>query len=240
MGKKKLSWNVASPGMSTFIWGPLFWDLLTDLALGMDRKEKSSSSSSSSHTYTPQDIWLALRFILPCKWCRKSYSKFVREDLPRTNYVHWVWELHNKVNAKLEKPALEWNKFQRRCHIMQRFSTPDTWWNLHFILTLNYDPLTKRSAYRRWFELAPYMMSLLPYNIPCFAAALSPRTLASKFSLLQWMAAQFNEFHQTHHPLEYFVRRYAQAIAHKTPEELFQLCGYLMVRCKRYDQKCQE
>ena len=224
----KISSHTGSPGMSTFIWGPLFWDILTDMAIRMDQPNHVSSKLCL-------DIWTTLRLMLPCKWCRQSYRKFIREDPPHAPYTKWLWTLKNKVNAKLEKPALEWEKFQRRCHVYSSFSTPGTWWDLYFILAMNYDPKKKRKAYTQWFKLGQVMMNFLPYQISCFMNDIPSSVFASKFSLLLWLSNQYNQSHDTHYKLEVFVRKYSQAIAHKTPEELFNLCGPLILRCQKYD-----
>ena len=220
---------MTSPGMSTFIWGPLFWDLMADMAIRMDQ-----TSSNNSKNYN--GIWYTLKNILPCKYCRQSYRKFIREDPPARPYTKWVCALQNKVNIKLEKPLFEWEKFQRRCHVYGSFSSPTTWWDIHFILALNYDPDQKRAAYSQWFQLVPLMSGLLPYVT--FQNTIIPRSvLSSKLTLLRWLTEEYNHQHQFTQTTEFFVRKYANAIAHKTPEELARLCGPLIVQCQQLDQK---
>ncbi len=232
--QNKIGFHIGSPGMSTFIWGPLFWDILTDIAIRMDQSTHSSLNSSHKSCI---EIWNTLRLVLPCKWCRQSYRKFIREDPPRAPYTKWIWNLRNKVNTKLEKPTFEFEKFQRRCHVYSSFSCPSTWWDIHFILALNYDPSKKRKAYTQWFRLGQVMMNYLPYKIPCFMSMMPSSVFATKFSLLLWLSQQYNLTHNTQHKLEMFVRKYSQSIAHKTPEELFNLCGPLILRCQKYDNK---
>lgn len=218
---------MTSTGMSTFIWGPLFWDVMTDMAIRMDMEKYPQNQEN--------EIWGALRYILPCKYCRQSYRKFIKADPPTKPYVKWIWALRNKVNTKLEKPLYEWEKFQRRCHVYSSFSSSATWWDIHFILALNYDPVKKRKAYDKWFKLIPLMNHLLPYKT--FFEILPRSALASKIALLRWLTTEYNTQHKITQTMEFFVRKYSHAIAHKTPEELARLCGPLIVKCKRIDQK---
>lgn len=223
---------MSSYGMSTFIWGPLFWNLLTDMAIRMDG---ASHSHSSLTGVKYSAIWYALRDILPCKYCRQSYRKFVNEDPPTKSYIKWLWTLRNKVNLKLEKPLFEWDKFQRRCHVYSSFSSLDMWWDIHFIMALNYDPVKKRKAYAQWFKLIPLMTSVLPY--PTFDKLIPKSALASKIALLRWFTDEYNHQHKTTLTMEMVVRKYSHAIAHRTPEELASLCGPLIVKCQRMDKK---
>lgn len=221
-----MSLSSLAPGMSTFIWGPLFWSVMTDLAIRMDQVPFDSRNN---------EIWTTLRLMLPCKWCRQSYRKFIRIDPPTRPYKTWLYELRNKVNLKLEKPAFELDKFKRRCHVYTSFSNVSTWWDIHFILALNYDHTRKRSAYTKWFRLWSLMFNFLPYSIP--HEPIPKSALASKFSLLLWLTRLYNQTNATDVSVEFFARKYSQAIAHKTPEELYQLCGPLILRCKNYSTR---
>lgn len=73
--------------MDTRFWGPSGWDLFHRIA---------------SHSKKPDDVLKHIDEVLPCKFCRSSTRRFVK-DLPydKHNPAKWLYELHNKVNHKL-------------------------------------------------------------------------------------------------------------------------------------------
>lgn len=242
----------SSPGMATFIWGPLFWALIYDIAIIMDHHWNSWTIQTKQQL---SQFWSILRHLLPCKYCRQSYCKFYRQDPPTFPFVTWAFKLHNKVNAKLDKPAMEIEKFKRRCHVYGAqsetslterphgaqsetsltcrhgsFSSANTLWDIQFILALNYDPTKKRAVYKQWFT---YLTLIVPYlnydsSVKCFESVQGFSFLTSKFMLLKHIGACRDKSK----PVEWFVHRYAPAIAHNTPEELLQICGPLILKCK--------
>jgi hypothetical protein len=46
-------------------------------------------------------------FILPCKYCRASAQQFWKQSKPHGNLQRWLYNFHNKVNAKLIKQHAE-------------------------------------------------------------------------------------------------------------------------------------
>ena len=78
--------------MDTRYWGPSGWKLLHLIAT----KEKNEKMTEFIQT---------LPYVLPCKFCRASLSKYYRE-LPfnsQTRLDYWMYQIHNKVNNKLRK-----------------------------------------------------------------------------------------------------------------------------------------
>jgi len=73
--------------MDTRYWGPSGWDLFHRI---------------SFHSKNPQDVLANIAEVLPCKFCRNSTRRFVKE-LPydRYNPGEWLYKIHNKVNHKL-------------------------------------------------------------------------------------------------------------------------------------------
>ena len=76
--------------MDTRFWGPSGWKLLHLIA---------AQPTNPSH----DDFWNALPFVLPCKFCRASLTKYYRKHKRPTKgpLAKWLWEIHNEVNAKL-------------------------------------------------------------------------------------------------------------------------------------------
>jgi len=214
-----------SPGMSTILWGPLAWGILTDMAIRMDQHPNVDYSA----------IWQSLKTMLPCKYCRQSYRKFLREDPPQRPYTRWIFVLHNKVNRKLDKPLFDEAAFRRRIHVYGAFSSATTWWDFAFILAMNYDPATKRQAYQRWGRLMRLMSTVLPYFIVTDSFPAS--ALVSRLALLKWLVERYNSQHGTTHQTSFFVHKYSQAISHQSPEELARLCGPLIVQCERLEKR---
>lgn len=78
--------------MDTRYWGPSGWRLLHLI--------------SFSETADPRNIapfFWTLAYVLPCKYCRKSFSEYISNDPidEATPPAKWLWKIHNKVNAKL-------------------------------------------------------------------------------------------------------------------------------------------
>jgi hypothetical protein len=91
-------------GMQTKVWGPTGWIFLHCIA--------------QNYPYNPdcQQRQHYLKFfklvgkVLPCRYCRESYHKFVKEPdtllkrpvvANRYTLTKWLYDIHNKVNAKL-------------------------------------------------------------------------------------------------------------------------------------------
>jgi len=74
-------------GIDTRYWGPSGWDLFHRI---------------SFHSKHPNHVLRNIAEVLPCKFCRNSTRRFVKE-LPYDprNPAKWLYEIHNKVNHKL-------------------------------------------------------------------------------------------------------------------------------------------
>ena len=74
-------------GIDTRMWGPSGWDLFHRIAF---------------HSKHPHEVLKHIAEVLPCKFCRNSTARFVKE-LPYTpsNPAKWLYDIHNKVNHKL-------------------------------------------------------------------------------------------------------------------------------------------
>ena len=72
--------------MDTSYWGPSAWQLFHTIAF------------KSPH---PEEFLKGIKDIMPCKFCRESSSKFMKELPLKGDAGKWLYELHNKVNNKL-------------------------------------------------------------------------------------------------------------------------------------------
>lgn len=83
--------------MDTRYWGPSGWRLLHLISFGSEP--------------TPQvcEFMNTLPYVLPCKYCRKSLSEYMKDDPVECNKKQlpkWLWRIHNDVNAKLRKQRI--------------------------------------------------------------------------------------------------------------------------------------
>ena len=81
--------------MDTRYWGPSGWKLLHSISF--------ISDTISEKDY--KDFFYSIAFILPCKYCRKSYSTYIIND-PIEMSPKWLWRIHNYVNEKLRSQRL--------------------------------------------------------------------------------------------------------------------------------------
>jgi hypothetical protein len=89
--------------MDTRFWGPPGWKLLHQIAYQYPENPSPEEKLDYGIFYTN------LKNVLPCKYCRNSYLKFI-EKLPvegfldsRAKLTEWVYLIHNKVNGKLRR-----------------------------------------------------------------------------------------------------------------------------------------
>ena len=89
--------------MDTRFWGPSGWKFLHLLAEMMPVKLNKSEQT------TMKEFMLSWRELLPCKYCRKSFTKYTT-SYPidphletRLALTRWLWVIHNKVNNKLRR-----------------------------------------------------------------------------------------------------------------------------------------
>lgn len=82
--------------MDTRYWGPSGWRLLHLISFS-DRNREDVCA-----------FFNTLAFVLPCKYCRQSFSDNIRKDPIEINdsIPRWMWRMHNKVNAKLRNQRL--------------------------------------------------------------------------------------------------------------------------------------
>jgi hypothetical protein len=78
--------------MDTRFWGPSAWQLFHLIAF------------KSEH---PDDVLNAIKDVLPCRFCRESTTQFVKEHPLRGDPGKWLYDLHNRVNAKLRTQSKE-------------------------------------------------------------------------------------------------------------------------------------
>jgi len=73
--------------MDTRYWGPSGWDLFHRIA---------------AHSEDPDDVLKHMAEVLPCKFCRNSTRRFIKNHpYDKNDREKWLYEIHNMVNHKL-------------------------------------------------------------------------------------------------------------------------------------------
>jgi hypothetical protein len=87
--------------MNTTFWGPSGWQLLHTLTFIYP------INPSFNDKVKMREFMNSLCFILPCKYCRLSFTKYTKTLLidnyldSRELIIEWLYKIHNKVNKKL-------------------------------------------------------------------------------------------------------------------------------------------
>ena len=86
--------------MDTRFWGPPAWVMLHMIAQGFQKENATAFRLFYSN----------LRNVLPCIYCRNSFTEFLEQCPIRTtshkDFNKWLYDIHNLVNDKLRKQGL--------------------------------------------------------------------------------------------------------------------------------------
>jgi len=107
-------------GIQTRVWGPAGWLFLHSIAQNYPWKPDQEKKENYL-TFFKQ-----VGNVLPCRYCRESYQKFITEPGTELNmsvmesrktFVKWLYLVHNKVNKKLgvkKVPSIQkvWNRYE--------------------------------------------------------------------------------------------------------------------------------
>jgi hypothetical protein len=92
-------------GMQTRAWGPPGWMFLHCIAQNYPQEPTPKQKKKY------QEFFKLVGDVLPCRYCRESYQQFIKEPSTtlsrtvmknRTSLSRWLYDIHNKVNKKLE------------------------------------------------------------------------------------------------------------------------------------------
>lgn len=105
--------------MKTTSWGKPAWLFLHTITFNYPEIIDEKDPEHCERRKYTKELFENLQYTLPCKYCRASFKDFL-EELPidkflgcRADITRWLYDIHNKVNAKLrkqEREAVE-NKF---------------------------------------------------------------------------------------------------------------------------------
>lgn len=178
--------------MNTWIWGPPKWKFLHTLSFSPVAPRYAAEIGVFVNT---------LKFVLPCIFCRDSFTTFVHEletsygatveqIVKRKQFAQFMYDLHDKVNGKLDVQAMQDRMKQEgldssavtpsQCRkrqitfecLTKRFTLrpvsvcPDDIWEFLIIFSLNMDDTSHRASseqqeqWRTFFELMPLMIDI--------------------------------------------------------------------------------
>lgn len=141
--------------MDTKFWGPSGWELLHLITF-----ERGSLAKKKK-------LFSTLGEILPCKFCRQSTSEFMKEMPLNNNLALWLYDLHKRVNHKLDLQGLKPERDPGFTQVVQKYREKLKTVHLPglpFLLSLayNYDSKThSREAHQKFWEA---LQDLYPKN----------------------------------------------------------------------------
>lgn len=164
-------------GMIPSIWGPMTWRQIHGMAHIFDTRDV---------VYTPYEMQLFILFllrlawVLPCVYCRKSYTDFasaylelnttgemkIMKYFETRNVRILTFDLHNQVNAKLDKDTkdLTFELVKRRSIVWSVEFLASELLGLLFIIALNFSSNSepnKETHYKEFFHVLPALCLML-------------------------------------------------------------------------------
>ena len=150
-------------GMSPSVWGPMLWRWMHGAAFAHDQQQSSPGFECG--------VWLeALPAVLPCGACRASFipamaAADVQTAARERRLGRLVFDLHNVVNRKLNRPSFDsYAVVVRRSQVWPvEFTEPEVFAVL-FVVVLNYaankEP-SKLRHYKRFLHATEHLCRVL-------------------------------------------------------------------------------
>lgn len=105
-------------GLNPTIWGPDAWNFLHAVTYA------SPSELSVSQQQSYANFFRHLGAVLPCSSCRTSYNAYLEKYPPATqtrrSMIRWLYDIHDLVNAKLNKKSPSFDAVMARLDIRYR------------------------------------------------------------------------------------------------------------------------
>lgn len=186
--------------MDTNVWGPKLWNIIYDVCYRLDITPASPEVRRATALFLK-----SLKYLLPCKYCRESYTSYVAPDmLDIDRYVFdtknrhaccaWAHSLKNLVNDKLGRSSeyrLTFDKFMKRMNTWQSASSITDVFDILYILALNYTP-DKHQPMHVFLTVLPIVLTLVPKFTETQALFDRPpreEDLTSQDALLRWLCS---------------------------------------------------
>lgn len=169
----------ADKGISTSLWGSYAWNLLFYIVCHYKVTSKIDM----------QKFFILLKFILPCCYCRSSYTRLIAitpvkyYTKSRCDLMYWLFLIKNNVNLKLGKKLVE--TFNKKSLSSGNYCSGfNNYWPFLFAIAANYNR-TKRSKYLSFYNS---LAAIHPDHSFKMVVNLVPVQfyLGSSISLLYW------------------------------------------------------
>lgn len=159
------------------LWGPLVWEWMLSAAYHFRSVEPRFENDRRAYLETFCEMITCLEYILPCKHCRESFAWIHRQvpvaqclmaGMGAVDPVDWVFEVHDIINIKLEKPRFPRRSLERKLGLLTFNSALCA--EMVFIFSLWSDRFcatpAKRKALRDWFQCVLRLARADPYLKP--------------------------------------------------------------------------
>lgn len=163
--------------MNTASWGPDGWKLLHSIAYCYTYNDDYTEIHKSIY----KRLFNAIQHILPCVYCRRSYSAYMKElsidpylykasEHPKKNLFYHLYLIHNKVNDKLrgqgynDKPDPSYSDVIKYYESFVKKVNCIVGWHFLYCMIFNYpengDDCSKRRkhAYVQFFTCLKYLL----------------------------------------------------------------------------------
>jgi hypothetical protein len=120
-------------GLMTNVWGPTGWVFLHAVTFGYPLNPIEFDRTHNLPEGTTENRYRIFfehaAHVFPCRYCRESYSDFIKE-IPiqtgsRQELTHWLWKIHRRVNKKLNKKNEPFHKVVQRYESLRATCTKD-------------------------------------------------------------------------------------------------------------------
>ena len=103
-------------------WGPTYWSYIHMITLNYPNKPTKKERD--------KHFFMVRNFIdtLPCPTCRNEMNNIINDNNLRNSlgskekFMKYFWNIHNKVNKRLNKPQLSLKKFKKLYSSQTSFS----------------------------------------------------------------------------------------------------------------------
>lgn len=157
--------------MNTKDWGPPTWVFEHKLSAYYPEFPDKETKNIYRCFYTK------LKDVLPCKYCRESYTNFLTEDglnidyhlSNKTHFMYWFYKMHNRVNKKLRLQGLNNKPDPAFEEIYHRYLDQVTYWDMirgmwEFLYTVvfNYPIKGEHACMQNFHDFFLMLLRILP------------------------------------------------------------------------------
>lgn len=167
--------------MDTKFWGPSGWKLLHSIAFCYDKNK------SNKKIY--KGFFTSVKYVLPCIYCRRSYTKYISELKIDTNDIpKWLYRIHNKVNEKLRIQGYNSKKTPKYSSVVNKYKRflknlkCMLGWDFIYSIVFNYPQHSEDLSDVRYNGYIKFF-TYLKYLIPCEKIRESYRKYIEKYPI---------------------------------------------------------